>query len=338
MYSSLVSQSIMWHIRGKFRGFVNFLGISCVTNESRYRNIGLDLIDHTSMWFSVQLKWKPDWSSVPADIHVLIMRQRGDRHYLGEVAGKLWHFTRGNPDTTYQVETECNFGICTKTHWKISTNTQCCCRNLHTSILNPPRLPYMSSLFLPLSSLLLPFFTSTLFLLLLWSLMRSEETVFEYSGATNPLSRRVWDLSDSCTTSVLLSPCVFALQTTLVCAPTPKSLFSGLQEQKPINRWGQVSLYICSGLQGFGRCRYSSYEISAFCCTCVRCHTHSVSRGKTKLTHYVFYTPSTHITVDWWKSSHTKEIFFDGWWSVVAQICLTGHFSGGYNMWSDTKS
>lgn len=50
------------HIREKFSGFVNCLGISCLTNEPLYRNIGLDLINHTFMWFQGQLKWKPDCS------------------------------------------------------------------------------------------------------------------------------------------------------------------------------------------------------------------------------------------------------------------------------------
>lgn len=38
---------------------------------------------------------------------------------------------------------------------------------------------------------------------------------------------------------------------------------------------GQTNLYTCIGLY-LQRCRSSSYEISAFCWTCVRCLTHSV--------------------------------------------------------------
>ncbi len=51
-YRDLLYHGASWsHIRE--RGFVHFLGISRLPNESLYRNIGLDLINHTSMWFSV---------------------------------------------------------------------------------------------------------------------------------------------------------------------------------------------------------------------------------------------------------------------------------------------
>ena len=43
-----------------------------------------------------------------------------------------------------------------------------------------------------------------------------------------------------------MSVCMFTPQTTFAYAPTPNSLFSGLQEKKPINFWGQRSRKICT--------------------------------------------------------------------------------------------
>lgn len=90
---------------------------------------------------------------------------------------------------------------------------------------------------------------------------------------------------------------------------------------------GQMNLYTCTGLHGLLRCRSSSYEISAFWWTRVRCLTHSVLH--TLYTHHSglmnFFTYQRHTVV-----------MGDG--HLFPEICLAGHFSGRYDMYNDNKS